>query len=50
MAVGRESARFRLDLVGTGEGIWDKGDTVRAEDCTVFCGTWNKNFQLGTVT
>jgi len=30
----REFARYKLDLVGTQENLWDKGGTVRAWDCT----------------
>ena len=37
MAVGRELARFRLDLVRVQEVIWDKGGgTLTEEDCSVF--------------
>jgi len=50
IAVGRELLMYRFDLVGIYEVIWDKGGTKQAEDCTIFCGTWNKNCQLETVT
>jgi len=29
----RELAKYKLDLVGTQENMWDKGGTVRAWDC-----------------
>ena len=48
-AVERELAKYRFELMGVQEVIWVKGDTEPAEDCTVFCGTLNKNCQLGTV-
>jgi hypothetical protein len=42
MAVGRELAKYRLDLVGAQEVIWDNVGTEPEEECTVFCGTLNK--------
>jgi hypothetical protein len=32
MAVAKELARYKLDLVGVQEVRWDKGGTVRAGD------------------
>jgi hypothetical protein len=45
--VSRESARYKLDLVGIQEFRWDKGGTVR-EGVYIFCGKGNENHQLGT--
>jgi hypothetical protein len=36
--VARDSARYKLDLVGGQEMTWDKGSTVRAGDFTFFLG------------
>ena len=36
MAVARELARYKLDLVGVQEVRWDKGGTVRAGDYNFF--------------
>jgi len=36
MAAARELARYKLDLVDVQDVIWDKGSTVRAEDCNFF--------------
>jgi len=48
MAVNRELARYKLDLVGVQEVRWDKGGTVRAGDYNFFYGKGNENHQLGT--
>ena len=48
MAVARELARYKLDLVGVQEVRWDKGGTVRAGDYIFFYGKGNENHQLGT--
>ena len=48
MAVTRELAGYKLDLVGVQEVRWDKGGTVRAGDYNLFYGKGNKNHQLGT--
>jgi len=48
MAVTRELARYKLDLVGVQEVRWDKGGTVRAGDYNFFYGKENENHQLGT--
>jgi len=36
--VTRELTRYKLDLVGTQEGRWDKGGTVRPAEYIFFCG------------
>ena len=41
MAVTRELARYKLDLVGVQEVRWDKGGTVRAGDYNFFL--WKMN-------
>jgi hypothetical protein len=46
--VARELEKYKLDLVGVQEVGWEKGGTVRAEDCTFFSGEGNKDHQLGT--
>jgi exonuclease III len=48
MTVAKELARYKVDLVGVQEVRWDKGGTVRAGDCTFFCGKVNESHQLGT--
>jgi hypothetical protein len=48
MAVAKELARYKLDLVGVQEVRWDKGGTVRAGDYNFFYGKGNENHQLGT--
>ena len=48
MAVTRELARYKLDLVGVQEVRWDKGGTVRAGDYNFFYGKGNENHQLRT--
>jgi len=48
MAVARELARYKLDLMGVQEVSWDKGGTVRAGDYNFFYGKGNENHQLGT--
>jgi exonuclease III len=48
-AAARESARYKLDLVGVQEVRLDKGGTVRAGDCNFFFVKKKKeNHQLGT--
>jgi hypothetical protein len=46
--VARELGKFKLDLVGVQEVRWEKGVTVRAEDCTFFYEQGNGDHQLGT--
>jgi hypothetical protein len=48
MAVARELARYKLDLVGVQEVTWDKEGTVKAGDYNFFYGKGNENHQLGT--
>jgi hypothetical protein len=45
--VARELGKYKLDLVGVQEVIWDKGGTARAEDYTFFYGAGNEDHQLG---
>jgi hypothetical protein len=46
--VGRELARYKLDIVGVQEVMWDKGGTVRAGNYIFFFEKGNENHQLGT--
>ena len=48
MAVAKELARYKLDLVGVLEVRWDKEGTVRAGKYKFFYGKGNENHQLGT--
>ena len=48
MAVAKELARYKLDLVGVQEVRWDKEGTVRAGEYKFFYGKGNENHQLGT--
>ena len=48
MAVARELARYKLDLVGVQEVRWDNRGTVRTGDYIFFYGKGNENHQLGT--
>ena len=48
MAVARELARYKLDLVGVQEVRWEKEGTVKAGDYSFFYGKGNENHQLGT--
>jgi hypothetical protein len=41
-------ARYKLDLEGVQEVMWDKVGTVRAVDSNFFYGKGNENHQLGT--
>jgi hypothetical protein len=49
MAVAKELARYKMDLVGVQEVRWDKGGTVRAGEYNFFYGKGNENHQWGTV-
>jgi len=44
--VAREVARYKLDLVGVQEVMWDKRGTVRAGDYIFIYGKGNSNHQL----
>ena len=48
VAVTRELARYKLDLVGVQEVRWNRGGTVRAGDYNFFYGKGNENHELGT--
>jgi hypothetical protein len=43
----RELGKYKLDLVGVQEVIWEKGGIERAEDCTFSYGQGNGHHQLG---
>jgi len=47
-AAAREFGRYKLDVVGVQEVMWDKGGTVREGDYDFFYGKGNHNHQLGT--
>ena len=48
MAAARGLARYKLDLVGMQEVMWEKEGTVKAGDYSFFNGKGNENHQLGT--
>ena len=48
MAVAKELAKYKLDLVGVQEVRWDKQGIVRAGEYKFFYGKGNENHQLGT--
>ena len=48
MAVARELARYKLDLVCVQEVRWEKEGTVKAGDYSFSYGKGNENHQLGT--
>ena len=48
MAVAKELARYKSDLVGVQEVRWDKEGTVRVGEYKFFYGKGNENHQLGT--
>jgi hypothetical protein len=47
--VSTEIARYKLDLVGVQEDIWEGGGTEPAGEHTYFCGKGNENYELDTV-
>jgi hypothetical protein len=47
VTVVRESARYKLDLMGVQEVRWDEGGTTSAGH-SIFYGKGNENHQLGT--
>jgi hypothetical protein len=47
MAVSKELARYKLDLVGVQEVRWVGGSTETAGDYTFFYGKGNENYELG---
>jgi hypothetical protein len=48
VAVSRELARYKLDLVGVQVIRWEGGGTEPAGEYTLFYGKGNKNHELGT--
>jgi len=48
-AAARETARYKLYLVGVQEFSWDNGGTARTGDCNFFYGRRNENRQLERV-
>jgi len=48
MAVAKELARYKLDLVAVQEVRWEKEGTVRAGEYKFFYSKGNENHQLGT--
>ena len=48
MAAARELPRYKLDLVGVQDVMWDKQGTVKVGDYSFFYGKGNKNHHLGT--
>jgi hypothetical protein len=46
--VSKELSKYRLDLVGVHEVIWEGGGTERAGEYTFFYGKGNENHELGT--
>ena len=47
MAVARELARYKLDLVGVQEVRWEKGCTVQAWEYSFFYGKANEKQSVG---
>jgi hypothetical protein len=45
--VARELGKYKLDLMGVEQVIWEKGGTVGADDYIFFYGQGNGNHQLG---
>jgi hypothetical protein len=48
VTVSRELARYKVDLVGVQEVIWEGSGTEPAGECTFFCSKGNDNHELGT--
>jgi hypothetical protein len=48
MTVSRELARYKLDLVGVQEVVWEGGSTEPAGGYTFFYVKGNENHELGT--
>ena len=48
IAAARKLARYKLDLVGVKDVMWNKAGTVRAGDYNFFYGQGNENHKLGT--
>jgi hypothetical protein len=46
--VSRETARYKLDLVGVQEVRWEGSGTEPAGEYTFFYGKGNENHKLGT--
>jgi hypothetical protein len=49
MTVSRELSRYKLDLVGMQQVIWEEGGTEHAGKYTFFCRKGNEDYKLGTV-
>jgi hypothetical protein len=49
MTVSRELSRYKLQLVGVQENIWEGGGTEPVGEYTFFYGKGNENHELGTV-
>jgi hypothetical protein len=48
LTVSRELSRYRVDLMGVQEVIWEGSGTVPAGEYTFFYGKGNENHELGT--
>jgi hypothetical protein len=47
-AVAEEISKYKLDLVGVQEVVWDGGGTEPGGEYTSFNGKGNENHELGT--
>jgi hypothetical protein len=45
-AVGEESSKYKLDLVGVQDVRWDRGGTQPAGEHTFFYGKGNESYEL----